>query len=189
MLTVCQGLNRLILKDNVALMVLLEMWSTRQRVLVANTHIHWDPSFSDVKLVQTKMFLEKLAALQRAERVPLLVCGDFNSLPDSGVYDLITSGALTRDHKDLRSHSYGSYSRDGMRHDLALVSCYPPDATPYTNCTHDFRGVLDYIFVSAESVRVASILSVVPLEQLPFPALPNAHSPSDHVLLLASVLL
>jgi mRNA deadenylase 3'-5' endonuclease subunit Ccr4 len=76
-----------------------------------------------------------------------------------------------------------------MRHDLALVSCYPPEATPYTNCTHEFRGVLDYIFVSAESVRVASILSVVPLEQLPCPALPNAHSPSDHVLLYASVLL
>lgn len=36
-----EGLNRLIMKDNVALMVLLEMWSTRQKFLVANTHIHW----------------------------------------------------------------------------------------------------------------------------------------------------
>ncbi len=170
-----------------ALLVLLELWSTRQRVLVANTHIHWDPSFSDVKLVQTKMFLEKLAELQRVERTALLVCGDFNSLPDSGVFDLITKGSLTRDHRDLRNHSYGSYSRDGMRHDLALASCYPPEATPYTNCTHDFKGVLDYIFVSAESVRVASILNVVPLEHLPLPALPNAHAPSDHVLLYAIV--
>ena len=45
-----EGLNRLILKDNIALVVLLELWSTRQRILVANTHIHWDPAFSDVKL-------------------------------------------------------------------------------------------------------------------------------------------
>jgi endonuclease/exonuclease/phosphatase family metal-dependent hydrolase len=52
------------------------------------------------------MFLEKLAELRRAERMPLLVCGDFNSLPDSGVYALVTGGSLARDHQDLRSHSY-----------------------------------------------------------------------------------
>lgn len=76
-----------------------------------------------------------------------------------------------------------------MSHDLALTSCYPAALAPYTNCTHDFRGVLDYIFVSSEYFRVASVLGVVPLEQLAFPALPNAHSPSDHVSLFASVFL
>lgn len=59
-----EGLNRLILKDNIALLALLELWTTRQRILVANTHIHWNPEFSDVKLVQTQLFLEKLCEMR-----------------------------------------------------------------------------------------------------------------------------
>jgi mRNA deadenylase 3'-5' endonuclease subunit Ccr4 len=94
-----------------------------------------------------------------------------------------------------------------MSHELGLSSAYP-SVTPYTNCTHEFRGVLDYIFCQRDAFRVASVLAVLPLEQLPFPALPNgqktqnklvffcfiflfqtAHFPSDHVALFASVFL
>lgn len=166
-----------------------------------------DPSFADVKLMQTKMFLEKLSDLVRIHRVPVIIAGDFNSTPESGVFDLLTKvcahsfhdvfcflkprkGRLEPEHKELKSHSYyGAYSEQGMSHDLELVSCYPPALAPYTNCTHDFRGVLDYIFVSTDSFRIASVLGVVPLDQLPLPALPNAHYSSDHVALLASVFL
>ena len=173
-----------------------------------------DPSFADVKLIQTKMFLEKLSELHQQHRAPLIIAGDFNSTPDSGVFDLLTKvglfvlfnvvklliccafvflkkkGRLGPEHKELKSHSYyGAYSERGMSHDLSLVSCYPPAAAPYTNCTHDFRGVLDYIFVSTDAFRIASVLGVVPLDQLPLPALPNAHYSSDHVSLFASIFL
>ena len=59
-------LNRVMTKDNIALAVLLETregaWVTpppaemgvaaQQSILVATAHIHWDPEFCDVKLIQ-----------------------------------------------------------------------------------------------------------------------------------------
>lgn len=70
----------------------------RQLILVANAHMHWDPEYSDVKLIQTMMFLSELKMI--AERasgsvmtgsptsdpsaIPIVLCADLNSLPDSG---------------------------------------------------------------------------------------------------------
>ena len=59
-------LNRVMTKDNIALAVVLETrdgaWVTpppaemgvpaQQSILVATAHIHWDPEFCDVKLIQ-----------------------------------------------------------------------------------------------------------------------------------------
>lgn len=69
----------------------------KQLVLVANAHMHWDPDYSDVKLVQTMMFLSEVKnIIDKASRslkpgvsgelgtIPLVLCADLNSLPDSG---------------------------------------------------------------------------------------------------------
>lgn len=65
-------------------------------MLVANAHMHWDPEYSDVKLVQTMMFLSEVKNIvDKATRsfklssgetnaIPLVLCADLNSLPDSG---------------------------------------------------------------------------------------------------------
>ena len=77
--------------------------NTRQLMLVANVHIHWDPEYSDVKLIQTIMFMNELKKIVDEESIsfrpgggsgvsrtpentpiPLVLCGDLNSLPDSG---------------------------------------------------------------------------------------------------------
>lgn len=68
-----------------------------QLLLVANAHMHWDPEYSDVKLVQTMMFLSEVKnIIDKASRslqssvagesgtIPLVLCADLNSLPDSG---------------------------------------------------------------------------------------------------------
>lgn len=58
--------------------------------------MHWDPEYSDVKLVQTMMFVSELKnILEKASSrpgsptadpnsIPLVLCADLNSLPDSG---------------------------------------------------------------------------------------------------------
>jgi len=62
-------------------------------LVVCTAHIHWDPEFCDVKLIQSMMLIQELTAAveKTAEKwrlpfsaVPLIVCGDLNSLPDSG---------------------------------------------------------------------------------------------------------
>ena len=55
-------LNRVMTKDNIALAALLETKDTiyenasndqtKQYILLATCHIHWDPEFCDVKLIQ-----------------------------------------------------------------------------------------------------------------------------------------
>lgn len=74
----------------------------KQLLLVANAHMHWDPEYSDVKLVQTMMFLSEVKNIvDKATRslklssvsgetnaIPLVLCADLNSLPDSGKYRL-----------------------------------------------------------------------------------------------------
>lgn len=104
-------LNRVMPKDNIGLAALLQTtenaWDnagispdpnlTQQPLLVCTAHIHWDPEFCDVKLIQTMMLsnelrgiLDDAAATLRnelktdASNIQLLLCGDFNSLPDSG---------------------------------------------------------------------------------------------------------
>lgn len=70
----------------------------KQLLLIANAHMHWDPEYSDVKLVQTMMFLSEVKNIvDKATRslklssvsgetnaIPLVLCADLNSLPDSG---------------------------------------------------------------------------------------------------------
>lgn len=65
--------------------------------MVSTAHIHWDPEFSDVKLIQTMMLVNELKKITEetiqsyklgttdVNTIPLIMCGDLNSLPDSGI--------------------------------------------------------------------------------------------------------
>jgi hypothetical protein len=63
----------------------------KRRLCVANTHIYWDPEYEDVKLWQTWVLCQELEKLVLERQLPMLLCGDFNSMPDSAVYDLLSS--------------------------------------------------------------------------------------------------
>ena len=71
----------------------------KQMLFVCTAHIHWDPEYCDVKVIQTLLLLSELKAIMEdaikkhrthpsipadCTSVPLVLCGDFNSLPDSG---------------------------------------------------------------------------------------------------------
>lgn len=107
-------INRVTTKDNIGLVALLETKEDivshsfsnnstskydKQLLFVCTAHIHWDPEYSDVKVVQTLLLLSKLNTIMNdaiakyqtgmnsptdCSKIPLVLCGDFNSLPDSG---------------------------------------------------------------------------------------------------------
>lgn len=70
----------------------------RQPVLISTVHVIWDPEFCDVKLIQSLMLMSALknfvessqrsfrpgSAKLDASTMPMILCGDLNSLPDSG---------------------------------------------------------------------------------------------------------
>ncbi|KAF5383442.1 hypothetical protein D9757_006089 [Collybiopsis confluens] len=57
-----------------------------------------------------------------ASQIPLIFCGDFNSIPGSGVYEFLSTGALSKDHPDFAGHIYGKYTGGGGEKGIGLKS-------------------------------------------------------------------
>lgn len=166
-----------------------------QLLMVVNTHIHWDPAYSDVKLMQTIILLEELAKLTQGPDakypgVPVLICGDLNSLPNSGVLQLLKDGRVDGNHPEFLGSRYGRYTEDGMEHKFHLNSAYHQclgHEPEFTNYNGQFKGCLDYLMFTRESLTPHRVLlppdeSVVHQHAA---ALPNAYMCSDHVPILA----
>ncbi|KAG5044010.1 hypothetical protein AAZX31_03G187300 [Glycine max] len=209
------ALNRLV-KDNVALIVVLEAKvnnqpvdnpGKRQLLCVANTHVNVHHDLKDVKLWQVHTLLKGLEKIAASADIPMLVCGDFNSIPGSAPHALLAMGKVDPSHPDLavdplnilRPHSK-------LVHQLPLVSAYSSFARTvglgfeqhkgrldnatneplFTNVTRDFIGSLDYIFYTADSLVVESLLELLDEESLrKDTALPSPEWSSDHIAMLA----
>lgn len=186
-------MNRVMTKDNIGLVALLEMKDDiypsnrknesiykfdriffsqdasfskqKQMLFVCTAHIHWDPEYCDVKIVQSLMllseirsFMEEVLTKHRSNTstpadystIPLVLCGDFNSLPNSGVIELMRTGKISLNHVDFKDLSYEAYLQkynraDGnsnstmdITHHFKLQSAYETTSAPimpYTNYT------------------------------------------------------
>ncbi|PRQ44403.1 putative poly(A)-specific ribonuclease [Rosa chinensis] len=210
------ALNRLV-KDNVALIVVLEAKFSnqgvdnpgkRQLLCVANTHVNVHQDLKDVKLWQVHTLLKGLEKIAASADIPMLVCGDFNSVPGSAPHTLLAMGKVDPSHIDLQVDPLNILRPlSKLIHQLPLVSAYssfarlgvglgleqqrrrmdPTTNEPlFTNCTRDFIGTLDYIFYTADSLTVESLLELLDEESLrKDTALPSPEWSSDHIALLA----
>ncbi|CAN6930724.1 unnamed protein product [Brassica oleracea] len=210
------ALNRLV-KDNVALIVVLEakfgnqaadIPGKRQLLCVANTHVNISHELKDVKLWQVHTLLKGLEKIAASADIPMLVCGDFNTVPASAPHSLLALGKVDPMHPDLMVDPLGILRpHTKLTHQLPLVSAYssfarmggsltaeqqrrrmdPASNEPlFTNCTRDFIGTLDYIFYTADTLTVESLLELLDEESLrKDTALPSPEWSSDHIALLA----
>ena len=215
--------NRVLGKDHIAVVCLFEYKETGTRLVVVNTHIHWDPAFRDVKLVQTALLVEEVEKIANSfakypprlvssnngtingtsaeeknassrpppiytdgSKIPLVIAGDFNSIPDSGVYEFLSNGSVPPNHQDFMSHVYGKYTSEGLRHKLGLKSAYSViGELPMTNFVPSFHGVLDYIWYSTGNLAVNSLLGEVDKSYLEkVVGFPNVHFPSEYVVII-----
>lgn len=201
--------NRVFTKDHIAVVTLLESRATGSRLIIANVHIYWDAEYRDVKLVQAALLMDELQKISDrfaklpprlsddpnsppppkyadGSKIPTIVCGDFNSLPDSGVYDFLANGTVPSNHPDFMSHVYGKYTSDGLKHRLNLKSIYAGiGELSMTNHTPTFQGAIDYIWYSTPTLSITSVLGEVDKSYLSkVVGFPNAHFPSDHICLV-----
>ncbi|XP_022976793.1 carbon catabolite repressor protein 4 homolog 4 isoform X1 [Cucurbita maxima] len=151
-------------------------------VIVANTHLYWDPEWADVKLAQAKYLLSRLARFktlvsEKFECTPsILLAGDFNSTPGDKVYQCLVSG---KSSSELSPECLEELP-------LPLSSVYATTLgrePSFTNFTPGFTGTLDYIFFSpSDSIRPISLLEL-PESECPevIGGLPNFSYPSDHL--------
>lgn len=118
-------------------------------------------------------------------KIPLIVCGDYNSMPDSGLYEFLSNGSLAPNHSDFMGHSYGKYTTDGLRHKFGLKSAYAATGElSMTNFTPSFKGAIDYIWYSTANLAVNAVLADVDKSYLEkVVGFPNAHFPSEYVFL------
>ncbi|KAI0319169.1 Endonuclease/exonuclease/phosphatase [Amylostereum chailletii] len=207
--------NRVLVKDHIAVVCLFENRESGTRYIIANAHVHWDPQYCDVKLVQVALLVDEVEKIannfakypprppqpahgdnEPAQRppptysdgtkIPLIICGDYNSVPDSGVYEYLSNGTLAHDHPDFMSHTYGRYTTDGLKHRFGLKSAYAGvGELPLTNYTPSFQGSLDYIWYSTANLAVNAVLGEVDKGYLKKAVgFPDAHNPSDHIYIL-----
>ncbi|PIO26908.1 hypothetical protein AB205_0080720, partial [Aquarana catesbeiana] len=148
-------LNRVMTKDNIGVCVLLEVHkdlpgggmkshhSTEKTLLmVANAHMHWDPEYSDVKLIQTMMF-----CWECANNFSFF----FFFFSQHCVVEYLTNGVVADNHKDFKELRYNecltNFSYNGkngtpdgrISHGFQLRSAYENNLMPYTNYTFDFK--------------------------------------------------
>lgn len=187
-------INRVMTKDNIGVVVRLESRVIKQQFYLATTHLHWNPEFKDVKVIQTALLLDKIKSIQNANNptsswnsnVPVIITGDFNSLYDSGVYKLMSEGKVDRDNPDFENTDYGDYVANGIGHNFGLGSAYATHDILYTNYTYDFKGMIDYIWYSKNDFVVSKRLGDIPENYMDrFAGLPNDHFGSDHIPLMA----
>ncbi|SPJ08163.1 carbon catabolite repressor protein 4, putative [Plasmodium sp. DRC-Itaito] len=188
-------------RKSIANMVILEL--SKQTFLgVCNCHIHWNPLYPDIKLYHAYLIIRDFYefiqnTFQNIPFIPLLLIGDFNSAPPidhkkkdeiiqaSGVYDLITTGRISKNHahhparlrKSEAFYSYPELEIPPFKSVFKEINGKEPD---FTNKTSSFEGCIDYIFYK-ELIPIST--ETIPRNLKDIKMLPNEHFPSDHVML------
>lgn len=134
-----------------------------------------------------------------AKSIPLVACGDLNSLPDSGVVEFLENGRIPIDHSDFQDMQYEGFlsrlsnGKNGekcgeLKHCFKLRQVYAGEQLPYTNLTYNFKGVIDYVYYSTDILLPLGVLGSVSEQYIKDNRIigwPHPHFPSDHQVLLA----
>ena len=129
---------------------------------------------------------------QLAGEDPFILSGDFNILPESSHYTLLTTGTIDKEDETYPDKKYDvdwAPTLKGMRSAYFEKNKKEPE---FTNNAHNgalnaesFIGTLDYIFLSDEW-KVLEVKDTPKKEELSC-VYPSAEEPSDHVLIAASL--
>lgn len=87
-------------RDNVGLIVVLKpvgVSGSECNICVVNTHLLYNPRRGDIKLAQLALLMAEISRVAQQDdctACPILLCGDFNSVPASPLYTFITDSKL-----------------------------------------------------------------------------------------------
>lgn len=212
--------DKLLERNEGGFIALMEDKATGRQMCIAGVHLYYDPWWPDVKLLQAIILTQQVRSFlgeqSKEQPTAMMIVGDFNSLwhkqhsdrydkvPSgkhltSGVYKLMSTGALCRTHVDhphrrscLRGFPHPGWKEFRAESALApLLSCYYQSAEPpLTTKTARFAGCIDYIWLGFGWAVVSTLempyhykpgqdasemTDVIPM--------PNGEHPSDHLAL------
>ncbi|KAJ7959013.1 Carbon catabolite repressor 4-like protein [Quillaja saponaria] len=159
-------------------------------------------SVVNIDLRKVAALVDELENIIAQLQIPLLVCGDFNSLPLSDPHKFIVTGRLDL-YEESTDDPYGIYQHLKLHHPTSLTSAYAsfclPDAVEgrqvrnfdpstreplFTHFSPEASRTLDYIFYTADSLKVVGLLELLNREDLGT-GIPSALWSSDHMALMA----
>ena len=160
--------------NQVSVILHLKVVGTNQEIAVATTHLKAKYNWDRLRYEQGKYLIDYLK--NNYEHIPIVLCGDFNADPDEKIYGTIKESDL----------NVGSA--------YCLLSEDKNTEPPYT--TWKIRGLnggreadvcrsIDYMWYTASSLEVKSLLQIPTAEAIGKNRLPSANYPSDHLSLAA----
>ncbi|KAF7382815.1 hypothetical protein HZH66_013217 [Vespula vulgaris] len=162
-------------------------------LVIANTHLYFHPDADHIRLLQAYYILlyienliEKIKQEHPQSNVSILLCGDFNSVPECGIYQLMTENYIPENYKDWSSNLEETVKDVSLTYNVRFASAC---GTPiYTNYTPEFSGCLDYIFYEKNKLEVEQVIPLPNDEELAlYVGLPSIVLPSDHISLCADL--
>lgn len=168
------------------LSILLEDLRNQKRFIVSNVHLVSKPSLDDVKLLMVYLLLKKINKLSLNNLIPIILCGDFNSIPDSKLYKAITTGKNNYQENESKLiepiiNLPTKYTNLPLSSTFFTIFNKEPK---YTNYTPDFKETLDYIFIN-DKCKVIGQLDEIDLSE--YIRIPNSNFPSDHILQMSII--
>uniref|UniRef100_A0AC35U2M3 Endo/exonuclease/phosphatase domain-containing protein n=1 Tax=Rhabditophanes sp. KR3021 TaxID=114890 RepID=A0AC35U2M3_9BILA len=174
----------------------LDKFGKAKKVLVATTHLHFDPRHEHVKAMQCLLcwrYIERIRKDMGDEDISVIFAGDFNVTPEGGAVQLSLKGTTELDEEcwNCTPSMGGAVFKISNKYKSL---CEFPEYTNYTlahNKKKDkiegFAGTLDYIWGDS-TVKVNRIANMPRHESVTkHGALPAKHSPSDHLPLLCEI--
>eukprot|EP00804_Cyclotella_cryptica_P003746 CCRYP_008916-RA/>CCRYP_008916-RA protein AED:0.11 eAED:0.11 QI:801/1/1/1/0.83/0.71/7/48/561 len=171
-----------------------------EQVVVGNTHLFYHPHASHIRCLKMLMACRQLE-IQHMENqfCPIILCGDFNSHPDSGVMKLLLNRYLDsgngRTWKHLCTYEWEEGAAGNLHHDVEAIDLEFPPSFPkfasgyndeecpeFTHLIEAFVCTLDYILVTENFADNMSSAPTPTLDSVKkYIAMPNENFPSDHI--------
>lgn len=187
--------ERIVARSTAVQVNTLKSKETDNVLVVANTHLYFHPDADHIRLLQVgfaMLYVEdiykKTIEEQKVDKdkVSIIFCGDFNSVPECGIYKLMTEKFVDEHFIDWSSNEEEAVRGVNLVQPFEIQSaCGIPN---YTNFTAGFRACLDYIFYQTNNLLVKEVIPFPSDEELSAHiAIPSVVFPSDHVSLVADL--
>lgn len=172
-------------------------------ICLVNTHLYFRPSAPFIRNLQAmtllnclnqtlrKLDMELRKSSSKEYNIGILFCGDFNSLPQSGMVQLMCTGVLEGNHPDWilpkeAGQSASNFEMSTYSHPFGFQNCC--GLPKFTTYTEGFKGVIDYIFATEKTFEIQAVIPMPSVEELQaYTAVPSPVVPSDHLALICEL--
>ncbi|ALC41717.1 angel [Drosophila busckii] len=108
-------------RANVAQLAKFKLKHAGKEFIVANTHLLFNPRRDDVRCAQLARLLKELCEFREDTATPIVIMGDFNSMPNSTPIELITKEPTDDTTPHFEAIDFGKFTASTYQNDWVTV--------------------------------------------------------------------